>query len=134
MSVELNPSSALGFHRELYAGRKYPQKSLKSIGHLMRLGPLTTTVLRTLTVTNPNGSPVIFKVKTTAPKQYCVRPNSGRIEPGEQVEVQVLLQPMKEDPPASHKCKDKFLVQSAIIPADRLSLGLSEMVSLSSRA
>lgn len=27
------------------------------------------------------------KVKTTAPKQYCVRPNSGRVEPGQDVEV-----------------------------------------------
>lgn len=30
----------------------------------------------------------MFKVKTTAPKQYCVRPNAGRIEPKSQVEVQ----------------------------------------------
>ena len=29
-----------------------------------------------------------LKVKTTAPKQYCVRPNSGRIDPGANVEVQ----------------------------------------------
>ena len=29
-----------------------------------------------------------MKVKTTAPKQYCVRPNSGRIEAGMEVEVQ----------------------------------------------
>ena len=30
----------------------------------------------------------LMKVKTTAPKQYCVRPNSGRIEAGMEVEVQ----------------------------------------------
>ncbi|KAJ2238178.1 phosphatidylinositol-binding protein scs2, partial [Coemansia sp. RSA 455] len=52
-----------------------------------------------LRLTNKNNSPVAFKVKTTAPKQYCVRPNAGRIEPGESVEVQVVLQPMKEEPP-----------------------------------
>jgi hypothetical protein len=45
-------------------------------------------VKRSLQVSNPNNQPVAFKVKTTAPKQYCVRPNSGRIEPGEKVEVQ----------------------------------------------
>jgi hypothetical protein len=45
-------------------------------------------VKRSLQVSNPNSQPVAFKVKTTAPKQYCVRPNSGRIEPGEKVEVQ----------------------------------------------
>lgn len=51
-------------------------------------GPLTQLVKRTLTVSNHNQSAVAYKVKTTAPKQYCVRPNSGRIEPGETVEVQ----------------------------------------------
>lgn len=41
-----------------------------------------------LKVKNNNNEPVAFKVKTTAPKQYCVRPNSGRIEPHSEVEVQ----------------------------------------------
>lgn len=27
------------------------------------------------------------QVKTTAPKQYCVRPNAGRIEPGNSFDV-----------------------------------------------
>jgi hypothetical protein len=47
-----------------------------------------------------------------------VRPNSGRIEPGRNVEIQVLLQTMKEDPPLDARCKDKFLVQSVAIPSD----------------
>lgn len=54
----------------------------------MTPGPLTILVKRTLSVTNNNAHPIAFKVKTTAPKQYCVRPNSGRIEPGETVSVQ----------------------------------------------
>jgi hypothetical protein len=41
-----------------------------------------------LRLRNPGVDPIAFKVKTTAPKQYCVRPNAGRIEPGEEVEVQ----------------------------------------------
>jgi len=106
MSVELAPSSQLGFHR-----------------------PLTQLVKRTLSVANTNSQPVAFKVKTTAPKQYCVRPNSGRIEPGERVEVQVLLQPMKEEPAAGTKCRDKFLVQSAIITPDRETRTLQELWS-----
>ena len=57
-------------------------------------------------------------MKTTAPKQYCVRPNSGRIEPGQEVEIQVLLQAMKEDPPLDARCRDKFLVQSVGIPKE----------------
>ncbi|GAA5864138.1 hypothetical protein JCM8547_005148 [Rhodosporidiobolus lusitaniae] len=104
MSVTLSPSSQLGFQR-----------------------PLTQLVKRTLSVSNHNPEPIAYKVKTTAPRTYCVRPNSGRIEPGETVEVQVLLQPMKEDPPASAKCRDKFLVQSVVITAQREGLGLPEL-------
>lgn len=47
-----------------------------------------------------------------------MRPNSGRIEPLRTVEIQVLLQTMKEDPPLDVRCKDKFLVQSVTIPSD----------------
>lgn len=95
MSIELDPPE-LGFQR-----------------------PFTREVVQTLHIRNFNHDPVAFKVKTTAPKQYCVRPNSGRIESGREVEVQVLLQAMKEDPPPDYKCRDKFLVQSVLITADR---------------
>ncbi|OLL22559.1 Vesicle-associated membrane protein-associated protein [Neolecta irregularis DAH-3] len=118
MSVELNPSSQLEFHR-----------------------PFTQIVKETLTIKNPHSSPVAFKVKTTAPKQYCVRPNSGRIEAGQDIQVQgtsylfrifsyltlaVILQAMREEPPADFKCRDKFLIQSAIITADQESANLSD--------
>ena len=42
-------------------------------------GPFNEVVTSTLTLTNPSTNAVIFKVKTTAPKQYCVRPNSGML-------------------------------------------------------
>lgn len=90
-------------------------------------------VKRSLTVTNSNSQPVAFKVKTTAPKQYCVRPNSGRIEAGERIEVQVLLQPFKEEPPTSAKCRDKFLVQSAVITADKETLPMTEFWAMQER-
>lgn len=95
MSVELDPVE-LGFKR-----------------------PFQQEVSQTLRLKNPHSDPVAFKVKTTAPKQYCVRPNSGRIEPGRDVEVQILLQAMKEDPPPDAKCRDKFLVQSVLVTADK---------------
>lgn len=95
MSVELDPVE-LGFKR-----------------------PFQQEVSQTLRLKNPHSDPVAFKVKTTAPKQYCVRPNSGRIEPGKDVEVQILLQAMKEDPPPDAKCRDKFLVQSVLVTADK---------------
>ncbi|KAK9417938.1 putative PapD-like protein [Seiridium unicorne] len=95
MSVEIDPQE-LGFHR-----------------------PFTTEVSEVLKIRNPNSAPVAFKVKTTAPKQYCVRPNSGRVEPGKEVEVQVILQAMKQEPPPDTKCRDKFLVQSVAISGDK---------------
>lgn len=94
------------------------------------IGPFTRISKESLFVKNTNDFPVIFKVKTTAPKQYCVRPNAGRIEPNSEIEVQsksvykkglslfiykiiVILQPFKEELPDDYKCKDKFLVQTA---------------------
>ncbi|KAI9642791.1 phosphatidylinositol-binding protein scs2 [Ciborinia camelliae] len=94
MSVEID-SQELGFHR-----------------------PFTTEVSQTLRIRNPNHTPISFKVKTTAPKQYCVRPNSGRLEPGRSIDVTVLLQAMKDEPPLDAKCRDKFLVQSVEIKPD----------------
>ncbi|KAK6217189.1 MSP domain-containing protein [Colletotrichum tabaci] len=81
--------------------------------------PFTVEVSQILRIKNPNQTPIAFKVKTTAPKQYCVRPNSGRVEPGQDVEVTVLLQAMKQEPPLDTKCRDKFLVQSVPITADK---------------
>ena len=53
-----------------------------------------------------------FKVKTTAPKKYCVRPNIGIVAPGASIEVQVIMQSQKETPADLQQCKDKFLVQA----------------------
>jgi hypothetical protein len=49
---------------------------------------LTDAIKETLIIRNPTQLPISFKVKTTAPRQYCVRPNSGRIEPGQELEIQ----------------------------------------------
>ncbi|KTF79246.1 hypothetical protein cypCar_00050395, partial [Cyprinus carpio] len=52
---------------------------------------------------------------TTAPRRYCVRPNSGVIDPGATVTVSVMLQPFDYDP--NEKSKHKFMVQSILVPA-----------------
>ncbi|KAF8670015.1 hypothetical protein HU200_051203 [Digitaria exilis] len=62
-------------------------------------------------LTNKTGHYVAFKVKTTNPKQYCVRPNIGVVLPGSTCDVTVTMQAQKELPP-DMQCKDKFLVQS----------------------
>ncbi|KAK1722290.1 MSP domain-containing protein [Colletotrichum acutatum] len=95
--------------------------------------PFTVEVARILRIKNPNQSPIAFKVKTTAPKQYCVRPNSGRVEPGQDVEVTVLLQAMKTEPALDTKCRDKFLVQSVSITADKEFASIANISSLIER-
>ena len=51
-----------------------------------------------------------FKVKTTNPRRYSVRPNVGLIYPGQEATVTVQLPAMKELPADMNKCKDKFQV------------------------
>jgi hypothetical protein len=104
MSVEIDPPEQLEFNR-----------------------PFTQQVARYLKVRNTNDTAVAYKVKTTAPRSYCVRPNSGRIEPGQEVEVQVLLQAMKVDIPPDMKCKDKFLLQSTKINDESTEASLSDL-------
>ena len=51
-----------------------------------------------------------YKVKTTNPRRYSVRPNVGIAWPGSTSSVTVQLPAMKELPPDMGKCKDKFQV------------------------
>ncbi|XP_008316272.1 vesicle-associated membrane protein-associated protein B/C isoform X1 [Cynoglossus semilaevis] len=77
-------------------------------------GPFTDVVTAILKLTNPTDRNVCFKVKTTAPRRYCVRPNSGIIDAGSSVNVSVMLQPFDYDP--NEKSKHKFMVQSILAP------------------
>lgn len=79
-------------------------------------GPFTDVVTATLKLTNPTERNVCFKVKTTAPRRYCVRPNSGIIDAGTSINVSVMLQPFDYDP--NEKSKHKFMVQSLLAPGD----------------
>ncbi|KAM7256332.1 hypothetical protein ACFE04_012073 [Oxalis oulophora] len=58
---------------------------------------------------------VAFKVKTTSPKKYCVRPNIGVIKPRSTCDFTVVMQAQRVAPP-DLRCKDKFLIQSTIAP------------------
>ncbi|XP_041059602.1 vesicle-associated membrane protein-associated protein B/C isoform X1 [Carcharodon carcharias] len=79
-------------------------------------GPFTDVVTTNLKLSNPSDKNVCFKVKTTAPRRYCVRPNSGVIDAGTSINVSVMLQPFDYDP--NEKSKHKFMVQSMFAPAD----------------
>ncbi|RLM01241.1 hypothetical protein CFD26_108752 [Aspergillus turcosus] len=96
--------------------------------------PFDREVCEILHLSNNNPEPVVFKVKTTAPKHYCVRPNSGRIEPGKNVDVHVLLQAMKEEPAPDAKCKDKFLVQTVAVTGDMEFSNVSSIFEKASKS
>ncbi|KAF4087895.1 hypothetical protein AMELA_G00076530 [Ameiurus melas] len=79
-------------------------------------GPFTDVVTTNLKLKNPSDKKVCFKVKTTAPRRYCVRPNSGSIDPGSSVIISVMLQPFDYDP--NEKSKHKFMVQTIYAPSN----------------
>uniref|UniRef100_F1KXJ1 Major sperm protein n=1 Tax=Ascaris suum TaxID=6253 RepID=F1KXJ1_ASCSU len=79
-------------------------------------GPFTDVVTCQLNLRNPTDRQVCFKVKTTAPKQYCVRPNWGVINPGATTSVWIMLQPFDSTSIEMEPAKHKFMVQSAFTP------------------
>ncbi|KAL3499719.1 hypothetical protein ACH5RR_038812 [Cinchona calisaya] len=68
-----------------------------------------------LKVANTTEHHVAFKVKTTSPRKYFVRPNTGVIQPWDSCVIRVTLQAQREYPP-DMQCKDKFLLQGTIVP------------------
>lgn len=62
-----------------------------------------------LVIQNTSDQAVAFKVKTTAPKAYLVRPSSDLLRKGQACDVQIILQPsgLQGADPTSHR----FLVQ-----------------------
>lgn len=77
-------------------------------------GPFTQAVSSYMKLKNPSDRKVCFKIKTTAPKRYCVKPNSGVVDPNTEVAIAVSLQPFEYDP--AEKNKHKFMVQSMFAP------------------
>ncbi|VDM50781.1 unnamed protein product [Toxocara canis] len=91
---------------------------IEPIDKLVFKGPFTKIVTRELNLRNMADRPICFKVKTTAPKQYCVRPNSGIIGAGGANSVSIMLQPFDI---AQQSIKHKFLIQSAFVPPGETS-------------
>jgi len=66
-----------------------------------------------LKLTNPTDRRICFKIKTTAPKRYCVRPNAGILDPGSHLSIAVVFQPCELEPTAN---RHKFMVQAIFAP------------------
>jgi len=98
----------------------------------------------TMTLTHPHDtkSHIAFKVKTTQPRRYLVRPNQGVVAPGKSETVtiilvekdkQVLLQSFDRlGQSALDHSKDKFLVQSCIVADDFAKDYVTKKESISS--
>lgn len=92
-----------------------------SNGNLLSIDPqelqfpfeLKKQISCSLQLKNKTENYVAFKVKTTNPKKYCVRPNTGVVLPHSTCDVIVTMQAQREAPP-DLQCKDKFLLQSVV--------------------
>lgn len=94
------------------AGSRKSLLKIEPSSELDFFGPFVAVQMSTITLTNPTDELITFKVKTTVPKRYCVRPSCGIVEPSETVNVTVMLQPF--DCEVSEKNKHKFMIQSMV--------------------
>eukprot|EP00195_Chlamydomonas_chlamydogama_P000528 CAMPEP_0202919824 /NCGR_PEP_ID=MMETSP1392-20130828/76531_1 /ASSEMBLY_ACC=CAM_ASM_000868 /TAXON_ID=225041 /ORGANISM="Chlamydomonas chlamydogama, Strain SAG 11-48b" /LENGTH=353 /DNA_ID=CAMNT_0049613283 /DNA_START=723 /DNA_END=1786 /DNA_ORIENTATION=+ len=76
---------------------------------------LNKQLLANISINNSLDKRVAFKVKTTAPKKYVVRPSSGIVDGKNTVNIQVIMQAQKDYPTDFANCKDKFMVQTTIL-------------------
>ncbi|XP_074292734.1 vesicle-associated protein 2-2-like [Silene latifolia] len=98
----------------------------REIRFVVELGKQSKCSIR---LVNQTDQYVAFKVKTTSPKKYCVRPNVGVVLPKATHEFVVIMQAPKEVP-VDLICKDKFLIQNTIVPEGTLEENItSEMFS-----
>jgi vesicle-associated membrane protein-associated protein A len=84
-------------------------------GDLIFKGPFNVVSTTTLKLANSGNERLAYKIKTTAPKRYCVKPNSGFLESHANANIQVMLQPQAAGQP-DDRTKHKFMVQWVAVP------------------
>lgn len=100
------------------APRKSPQiLTLEPAEELVFEGPFDRVVTSYLELKNPSEHRVCFKVKTTAPNRYGVRPNSGVIQPSGKIRIAIMFHPTEKDT-QSERARHKFMVQSIILRSE----------------
>ena len=57
-------------------------------GDLVFKGPFNAISTTTLKLSNSGTERLAYKIKTTAPKRYCVKPNCGFLEPNGNANIQ----------------------------------------------
>ncbi|KAG6461114.1 hypothetical protein O3G_MSEX012427 [Manduca sexta] len=97
-----------------------------SPGEMLRLIPNDTITFKyenddisgQFTITNMDESAISFKIRTTSPEKFRVRPSSGTLVPGAVQTVIIVVQPGFQ---LRTVTKDRFLVMSVQIPKSDLS-------------
>jgi hypothetical protein len=103
-------------------------------GDLVFKGPFNVVSTTTLKLANSGNERLAYKIKTTAPKRYCVKPNSGFLDAHATANIQgkknktlhrkfipddffslVMLQPQTAGQP-DDRSKHKFMVQWVAVP------------------
>ncbi|CAF0943190.1 unnamed protein product [Rotaria sordida] len=84
-------------------------------GDLVFKGPFNVVSTTALKLSNSGNDRLAYKIKTTAPKRYCVKPNSGFLDPHATTNIQVMLQPQAAGQP-DDRTKHKFMVQWVGVP------------------
>ncbi|KAH8302183.1 hypothetical protein KR044_003782 [Drosophila immigrans] len=78
-----------------------------------------------LTLKNVSQQPVVYKIQTTSPEKFRVRPRCGVIQPQSAAEISIFLKP---DNVLCPDGKDKFLVMATVAPStDCSTQGVAEM-------
>ena len=103
-------------------------------GDLIFKGPFTAVSTTTLKLSNSGNERLAYKIKTTAPKRYCVKPNSGFLDANATANIQgrkkrnnlfsmdhvshVILVMLQPQPPgqSDDRSKHKFMVQWVAVP------------------
>jgi len=93
--LELDPETQLVFHKGTSASNS-PSRILK--------------------LRNKSNGHVAYKVKTTAPKSYLVRPSSGVLNPNSSADVQIILQ--QQTGAETITTAHRFLVQAVTVQSD----------------
>jgi len=76
-----------------------------------------------ITINNNSDSQIVgFKIKTTSPHNFCVRPSVGKILPNKKAEILIYIRVHDLNAISS----DKFLIQTTVIPTDISKLGDEE--------
>ena len=86
------------------------------------IDPATSSqmVNKVVTLVNVEGQRVAFKIQTTARNLFTTTPNSGILQPGDEIDIIVTMVGFSPEQYAevasSMSCSDKFLVRSAPAP------------------